>query len=139
MILNRKAQFNYNVIETFEAGVSLRGTEVKSVRLGMVNISNAYCSIQEGEVFLLNMSIGRYKFSRANHEELRSRKLLLKRREIKRLLRSQEKTFTIIPLEMYFNKRGYIKVKIGLCSGKKEIDKRRAIKERDMRREAMRG
>jgi SsrA-binding protein len=138
MILNRKAYFNYNVLETFEAGMVLRGTEIKSIRLGAVNISNAYCSIQNGEIFLFNMSIARYKFSRVNHEELRNRKLLLKKREIKRLLRSQEKTFTIIPLEVYFNIRGYIKVKIGLCSGKKEIDKRRAIKERELKREAMR-
>ena len=138
MISNRKAYFNYNVLETFEAGLVLRGTEVKSIRLGTANISNAYCSIQNGEIFLFNMSISRYKFSRVNHEELRNRKLLLKKREIKRLLRSQEKTFTIIPLEVYFNTRGYIKAKIGLCSGKKEIDKRRAIKERELKREAMR-
>jgi SsrA-binding protein len=138
MISNRKAYFNYNILETFEAGLVLRGTEVKSIRLGTVNISNAYCSIQNGEIFLFNMSISRYKFSRVNHEELRNRKLLLKKREIKRLLRSQEKTFTIIPLEVYFNTRGYIKAKIGLCSGKKEIDKRRAIKERELKREAMR-
>lgn len=138
MISNRKAYFNYNVLETFEAGLVLRGTEVKSIRLGTANISNAYCSMQNGEMFLFNMSISRYKFSRVNHEELRNRKLLLKKREIKRLLRSQEKTFTIIPLEVYFNTRGYIKVKIGLCSGKKEIDKRRAIKERELKREAMR-
>jgi SsrA-binding protein len=134
MISNRKAYFNYNVLETFEAGLVLRGTEVKSIRLGTANISNAYCSIQNGEIFLFNMSISRYKFSRVNHEELRNRKLLLKKREIKRLLRSQEKTFTIIPLEVYFNTRGYIKAKIGLCSGKKEIDKRRAIKERELKR-----
>ena len=134
MISNRKAYFNYNVLETFEAGLVLRGTEVKSIRLGTANISNAYCSIQNGEIFLFNMSISRYKFSRVNHEELRNRKLLLKKREIKRLLRSQEKTFTIIPLEVYFNTRGYIKAKIGLCSGKKEIDKIIAIKERELKR-----
>ena len=136
MISNRKAYFDYNVLETFEAGISLLGTEVKSIRLGMANISNAYCSLENGEIFLLNMSISKYKFSRSNHNELRNRKLLLKNREIKRLIRSKEKSFTIIPLKVYFNQRGYVKVTIGLCSGKKDIDKRRAIKERELRREA---
>ena len=136
MISNRRAHFDYNILETFEAGIVLRGTEVKSVRLGMANIANAYCTLEKEEAFLLNMSISKYKFSRLNHNELRSRKLLLKKREIKKLIRSKEKSFTIIPLKIYFNERGYAKVSIGLCSGKKDIDKRRAIKERELRREA---
>lgn len=136
MIVNRKIRFNYNIISTWEAGIELLGTEVKAIRLGMGGISNAYGMIDNGEVFLMNMNIPKYKYSVYNHDEFRRRRLLLKRKEINKMIKSQEKHHTLVPAKVYINARGYVKVTIALCSGKQKFDKRRAIKEREMRREA---
>jgi len=135
MIVNRKLRFEYNVIDTWEAGISLLGTEVKSIRLGMGSISNAYAIVEDGEVYLLNMNIPKYKYSATfNHDEFRRRKLLLNAKEIKKMIKAKEKHYTLIPAKVYFNKRGYAKVTLSLCEGKKQYDKRRAIKEREMKR-----
>lgn len=138
MITNRKIRFNYNIISSYEAGMQLFGTEVKVLRKGMGTIDNAYAMLEGGEVFLQQMNIPKYKYSRANHEELRPRKLLLKRKEINKLLRSTQEHYTIIPSKVYFNKRGYVKVTIALCTGKKQYDRRRDIKERELKQQAMR-
>jgi SsrA-binding protein len=135
MIVNRKLKFDYNILDTWEAGIALLGTEVKSIRLGMGNITNSYAIVEEGEVYLLNMNIPKYKYSAMfNHDEFRRRKLLLNAKEIKKMIKAKEKHHTLIPAKVYFNKRGYLKVTIALCEGKKQYDKRRAIKEREIKR-----
>lgn len=135
-IENRKARHEYRVHETFEAGVVLKGTEVKSLREGNASLSEAFAYMQDGEVWLRDMYIKPYKQgSWANHEERRSRKLLLKKREIAELDKAvNRKGFTIIPLKLYF-KRGYAKILLGIAEGKKKYDKREDIKERDVKRE----
>lgn len=133
---NRKAYFDYEIEEELEAGIMLKGTEVKSLRAGKVQLNDAYARIDGGEVFLAQLHIAEYDFGNLNnHEPLRVRKLLLNRNEIDRLARKvSEKGLTLIPLELYF-KNGKAKVKLGLCRGKKSHDKRRSIKDRDMRRD----
>lgn len=136
---NRKAYHNYEVLQTFEAGIVLVGTEVKSLRDHGGNIQDGFVTIRGQEAFLLNSSIIPYRFGNIhNHEERRERKLLLHKREIARLtMASDEKGLTIVPLSLYF-KKGKVKVKIGLVKGKKLHDKRKAIKERDIDREIKR-
>ena len=133
MIVNRKLHFNYNVSRKWDAGLSLYGTEVSCLRRGMGSIVNSYAIVEGMEVFLLNMHIPKSMFSVLNHDETRRRKLLLNKREIKQMIRSKEKHFTIIPEKVYENKRGYFKITIALCEGKQKFDKRRAIKERERR------
>ncbi|MCI0382335.1 MAG: SsrA-binding protein SmpB [Chlamydiae bacterium] len=133
---NRKAWHNYEILETFEAGIILVGTEVKSLRAHQVSLQEAYVLVTDrNDIILKNASIAPYKFGTIfNHEERRERKLLLHKREIADLRRfSQEKGLTIIPLSIYL-KKGLIKVKIGVARGKKAFDKRRAIKEREEKR-----
>ena len=132
---NRKARFNYQIGDTFEAGMVLRGSEVKSLRDGKANLQDAYCRVERGEVYLYNAHINPYVLgTTVNHEPLRVRKLLLNRREIKKLEKeSLLKGATIIPLRIYF-KNGRAKVEIGLGRGKKMYDKRHDIAERDSRR-----
>lgn len=129
---NRKAYFEYSIIEKLEAGISLTGTEVKSIRDGKVNLKGSYVSIVDGEAFLQSCHIAEYEGGAfSNHEPLRSRKLLLHKREINKLaVEIKEKGFTIIPLSMYFS-RGKVKVEIGLAKGKKLWDKRESLKAKD--------
>lgn len=136
---NKKAFFNYEILETYEAGIVLKGTEVKSIRNGNVSINESYARIHNNEVFIYNMDISRYGASNVfNHEPKRPRKLLLKRSEIKRLLgKTIEKGLTLIPLSLYF-KNGIAKLEIGLARGKKLYDKREAIKKKMIDREMSR-
>ena len=129
---NKKAFHDYFVDDTFEAGISLFGTEVKSVREGKVNLKDSYVSVKSGEAILLGMHISPYeKGNIFNKDPLRQRKLLLHRREINKLIGlTQQEGYTLIPLEVYF-KGAYVKVALGLCRGKKNYDKRDAIAERD--------
>jgi SsrA-binding protein len=133
---NRKARYNYFIDETIEAGVMLTGTEVKSLREGRANIGEAYASAQGGELFLVNAHISEYSGgNRLNHEPLRPRKLLLRKREIERLVGAiQRKGVTLVPLEIYFNPRGIAKVRLGVARGKRQYDKRATTKERDWQR-----
>jgi SsrA-binding protein len=137
-IKNKKAYFDYEILEKYEAGIELKGTEVKSIREGKVNLRDSFVRIENGEAYLFNAYIAPYTHGNLfNHEPTRRRKLLLHKREIKRLLgKVQEKGLTIVPLRMYFNKRGKVKVEIALVRGKKKYDKREAIKRRELEREA---
>lgn len=138
---NRKAYHNYEILETLEAGIVLLGTEIKSLRDHGGNIQEGYVMERGGEVWLLNTSIAPYRFGGKafNHEERRERKLLVHKREIIQLQKaSMEKGLTIVPLALYLNKKGKVKVKIGIAKGKKSHDKRQAIKERDVNREIRR-
>lgn len=136
---NKRARFDYHLLETFEAGIVLTGTEVKSLRSGKANIGDAYGIVRDGEIFLLNLHIPPYEQGGyVNHDPVRTRKLLLHRREIRRLIGSVEREgLTLIPLELYF-KHGIAKVAMALGKGKKVHDKRESIKERDVQREMAR-
>jgi len=133
---NRKALFNYAILDRAEAGISLRGTEVKSIREGGFSFRDAYVEFRGGEMFLVGCRIGPYSHgNRVNHPEGRDRKLLLHRREILKLGgKATEKGLTLIPLKAYF-KKGRVKLEIGLARGKRAHDKREAIKRRDIERE----
>ena len=137
--LNRKARHNFTITDTFEAGLVLTGTEIKSVRAGKANLSDAYGIVRNGEIFLLNLHISPYeRASYNNHEPTRTRKLLLHKREIRRLIGAVERQgLTLVPLELYF-KRGVAKVAMALGKGKKLHDKRDAEKQRDADREIAR-
>ena len=132
---NRKARHDYHIEETLEAGVRLQGTEVKSLREGRVNLQDAFCNVERGEMILKNAHISPYSHgNQFNHDPLRPRKLLLHRREIEKWAKaSQQKGYTIVVLKVYF-KRGYAKVEIGLARGKKLYDKRADIAERESKR-----
>ena len=133
---NRKAFHDYHVLETFEAGVALLGTEVKSIREGRVNLRDSYAQVKDGEVFVHNVHIQPYSHrGYADHEPLRRRKLLLHRNEIRKLIgKTVEKGMTLVPVRMYF-KNGKVKVSVSLAKGKKDYDKRETIKKRDTDRE----
>jgi SsrA-binding protein len=133
---NRKARFDYFIEEELEAGLVLRGTEVKSLRLGKANLKDAYARIKDGEVFVHQMHIAPYPFAYYdNHDPLRPRKLLLHKREIKRLYgKVNEKGFTLVPLKIYF-KNGKVKITLALVKGKRKYDKRETIRRRDEKRE----
>ena len=133
---NKKARHDYHLTDEMEAGIVLKGTEVKSIREGRVTIKDSYAEIKNGEVFLRQLHISPYTFAYYdNHDPLRSRKLLLHNSEIKRLIgKTKERGFTIVPLKVYF-KNGKVKVQIALAKGKKLYDKRESIKERDVNRE----
>ena len=132
---NRKARHDYFIEDTIEAGIALQGTEVKSLRLGKVNISDSFAKIKDGEVFLHGMHISPYEQgNRFNHDPLRVRKLLLHKREINRLVgRTQEQGYTLIPLRLYF-KRGKCKIELAVAKGKRKYDKRDAIAKKDAAR-----
>lgn len=136
---NKKAWFNFEIIEKFEAGLVLTGSEVKSIREGAINLKDSYVSFRNGEAFLQNAHISEYKASSYNnHEPERLRKLLLHRDEINKIMgRVQEKSLSCVPLKLYF-KGGRIKVEIGLGRGKKQHDKRQSIKDKDSARELAR-
>jgi SsrA-binding protein len=133
---NRKAYFEYAIDDLYEAGLVLKGTEVKSLRLGKANIQDAYARFRDGELFLLNANISPYPHAAGeNHEPTRPRKVLLHRRELKRLLgKLTERGYTLIPLKLYF-KDEYAKVELGLAKGKKKFDKRETIRQREEQRE----
>ncbi|MDO4996389.1 MAG: SsrA-binding protein SmpB [Bacilli bacterium] len=135
-ILNRKVNHDYFIDEVFEAGIALTGTEIKSIRNGDCNIKDCYGIIRNHEVYLLNMYVGLYKEGNIfNHEESRDRKLLLHKKEIRKLEKYIElKGYTLIPTKLYF-KENKLKVALGVCHGKKEYDKRETIKQRDIQRE----
>ncbi|MBQ6494875.1 MAG: SsrA-binding protein SmpB [Bacilli bacterium] len=135
-ILNRKARYDYFIEDEFEAGVVLTGTEIKSIREGKVNLGDSYAIIRNEEIYLLNTHISSYEAGNIfNHDEDRTRKLLMHKSEIKKLNNKVTlEGYTLIPLKIYFNK-GRAKVLIGLCKGKKNYDKREAIKKRDTERE----
>ncbi|MDA5194255.1 SsrA-binding protein SmpB [Govanella unica] len=134
---NRKARHNYFIEDETEAGIMLVGTEVKSLRAGHANIGDAFAEVRGEEIFLINAHIQEYEFgNRNNHDARRPRKLLLNRREINRIMAAiQRKGYTVVPLNIYFNERGRVKVKIGLAKGKQLHDKRASEKERDWSRE----
>ena len=137
---NRKAWHNYHIGQTFEAGLVLTGSEVKSLRAGHGNIAESYATERDGEIFLINAYIAEYKQAGPdNHEPRRPRKLLLKRREINRLSGAvQRQGMTLVPLRLYFNARGRAKIEIALATGKRQYDKRQAEKKRDWDRQKAR-
>lgn len=137
-IVNRKVSFDYNILTTFEAGIQLLGPEVKVLRLNSGSVMGSYCQIRDNEVFVINMHIPNYKFTKIRYDEYRMRKLLLHKSEINKLVRSYDQHMTIVPMEVYFNSRGYAKIKIGLCEGKKTVDKRKSIKAKENQKEKMR-
>ncbi|MFN3567485.1 MAG: SsrA-binding protein SmpB [Caldimicrobium sp.] len=135
---NKKANYLYDIEETYEAGIQLLGCEVKSLREGRANLSDSFARIVNGEVFLYNFHISPYPHSleAKNLDPTRTRKLLLHKREIKRLSgKVQEKGYTLIPLKVYFNERGFAKVELALAKGKRVHDRREEIKRRDLERE----
>ena len=134
---NRKARFNYAIDETFEAGVALTGTEVKSLRSGKASIAEAYAASRDGELWLINSNITEYKQAgQFNHSQKRPRKLLLHKRQINKLMGAIEREgMTVVPLKIYFNEKGRAKVEIALAKGKKLYDKRATEKKRDWARE----
>lgn len=138
-ILNRKAKYDYFVEAVYEAGIALTGTEIKSIRNGNCNIKDCYGIVKNHEVYLLNMYVAPYKEGNIfNHEESRSRKLLLHKKEIKKIEDAiQLKWLTLVPIKLYF-KDNRLKVALGICRGKKDYDKREAIKERDIKKETLR-
>lgn len=136
---NRKAHHLYHILESYEAGVALVGTEVKSLRLGRANLKDSYAMVEKGEVYLHNMHISAYdQASRFNHDPTRTRKLLMHKKEIKRLLgKTVEKGLTLVPLRLYF-KGNVAKVELALVIGKKMYDRRKDIKDREVKRELRR-
>ncbi len=136
---NKRARFDFSIEETYEAGIVLKGTEVKSLRQGKVNLKDSYARVSNGEIFLMSAHISPYAHgNQFNHDPDRPRKLLMHKREIKRLYgKSKEKGFSLIPMKMYF-KDGRVKVEIGLGKGKRAYDKRELLKQRTVEREAER-
>ncbi len=136
-ILNRRARFEYHFVQEIEAGIMLTGTEIKSIREGNANLTDAYCLIENGELWIRNMYIAEYTHGTDNnHEPRRVRKLLLRKPELRKLERkAKEKGFTIIPFKLYFSERSFAKLAIALATGKKDFDKRDTIRERDDKRD----
>jgi SsrA-binding protein len=137
MITNRRATHDYAFLSELEAGIVLTGTEIKSIRAGYANLTDAYCIFDHGELYVKNMNISEYATgSYYNHEVKRNRKLLLRRNELRKLERKiKDKGTSIIPYKLYINERGFAKLLIALAVGKKSYDKREAIKERDVKRD----
>lgn len=136
-IVKRKAKFAYHFEQEFEAGIVLTGTEIKSIKKGEANLSDAYCYFRKGELWIKSLFIAEYKYgNQNNHEERRLRKLLLNKRELKKLeKRVKEKGFTIVPYRLYINDRGFAKLEIALAKGKNTYDKRHSIKNKDTKRD----
>lgn len=134
---NRRARHEYHILETYEAGISLSGTEVKSLRAGKANLQDSFARVENGEMMLYNMHISPYEQgNRFNHEPKRTRRLLMHKQEIMRLLgKVREKGLALVPLKVYFNPRGKVKVELALAQGKKSYDKRQDIANRDAKRE----
>ena len=136
-ILNKRARFDYEIIEKYTAGIVLTGTEIKSIRLGKANIAESFCEFNNNELFAINMYIEEYAFgNQFNHKARSERKLLLNKRELKTLSRSvQTKGLTIVPLRLFTNEKGLAKLDIALSRGKKTYDKRESLKEQDTKRD----
>ncbi|WP_437922421.1 SsrA-binding protein SmpB [Sphingobacterium sp. LRF_L2] len=136
-IKNKRASFEYHLLDRYTAGLRLLGTEIKSIREGKANINDSFCTFFEDGLYIRNMHIAEYSFgSFYNHEAKRDRQLLLTKRELKKLKeKGEEKGFTIVPLKIFINERGYAKIEIALAQGKKDFDKRETIKERESKRE----
>jgi SsrA-binding protein len=136
-IRNKKASFEYHFLETFVTGIKLLGTEIKSIREGKATISDAFCTFINEELYVRNLHISEYSHgSFYNHEAKRDRKLLVTKKELKKLLvKSQDKGLTIVPLKIFISERGFAKMEIALAQGKKSFDKRDTLKERDVKRE----
>jgi SsrA-binding protein len=136
---NRKARFNYTIEESYECGIVLQGTEVKSLRTGKISFADSYADIRDGEVFLIGLRISPYEHGNIfNHDPERRKKLLLHKAEIKKIERKvNEKGLTLVPLKFYL-KKGFVKVELGVCKGKKMHDKRNSIKDRDVKRDMAR-
>lgn len=136
-ILNKRAKFDYEIIDRYTAGIVLTGTEIKSLRLGKANIAEGFCEFQGHELFAINTQIEEYTHSNHfNHKAKTERKLLLNKKELKNLLKNvQNKGLTIVPLRLFINERGLAKLDIALCRGKKNYDKRETIKDRDNKRD----
>jgi len=136
-IKNKRASFEYFLLESFTAGIQLTGTEIKSIRLGKVSLNDAFCGFENGELFVKNMHIAEYSYGNIyNHEAKRDRKLLLTKRELKKLLtKVKEKGFTIVPVELFINEKGLAKLEIALAKGKHYYDKRDTLKKKDTQRE----
>jgi SsrA-binding protein len=141
LVSNRRALHDYEILETYEAGVVLVGTEIKSLRDHGGSLQDAYVDVRRAEIWLLNASIAPYRFGNIhNHEEKRPRKLLMHKNEIEKLRRQvAEKGLTLIPLSIFLTKKGIAKVKVALAKGKKAYDKRAALKEREVKRSIQRG
>src|SRR5690554_2449511 len=139
-IKNRKAKFEYEIIDTYTAGIVLRGTEIKAIREGKASIAESFCEFSNNELFVVNMTIQEYSHSQNfSHAPKSERKLLLNRNELKKLEKEVKNTgLTIIPLTLFTNDKGLAKLEIALCRGKKEYDKREVIKERDSKRNLQR-
>ena len=135
-INNRKAKYDYEILDTIEAGIALTGTEIKSIKNGSANLKDSYAIIKNGEAFLLNMHISHYEQGNIfNHNETRTRKLLLHKKEILKLNdKIQMLGYTLVPIKLYF-KKGFAKILIGIAKGKKNYDKREAIKKKDIQRD----
>ncbi len=140
-IKNKKAKFDYEFIDTYEAGIQLTGSEIKSIRGGKASFTDAFCHFTKGELWVKGLHIATYKFASYNsHIETRERKLLLKQRELKKLRRGvEERGYTIVPYQLYINERGWAKLQIALAKGKRQYDKRESIKQRDVQRDIDRG
>jgi len=139
-IKNKRGTFEYEFVDTFVAGMMLNGTEVKSIRQGKANLADAFCFFKKDDLYIRNLNISQYSHgSDNNHDPLRIRKLLLTKRELKKLsTKVKERGLTIIPVKMFFNERGLCKIEIALAKGKKSFDKRDTIKDRDNKREVQR-
>lgn len=137
---NRKARFEYEILETIEGGMVLMGTEVKALRRGRANISDAYAGEKDGALWLMNSEIGEWEGgNRFKHEPRRYRKILLKRKQEEKLLgQIKQKGMTLVPLKLYFNNRGFAKVLLGIAKGRKDFEKREVQKERDWQRDQQR-
>lgn len=136
-ILNKRAKFDYEILEKYDAGIVLTGTEIKSIRLGKASITESFCEFHNGELFVINSQVEEYLYgTHYNHKAKSERKLLLNKKELKSLEKSmQNKGLTIVPLRLYINEKGYAKMEIALCRGKKNYDKRETIKDRDTKRD----
>ncbi len=140
LTINKKLYYNFEIIESYEAGIVLKGSEVKSIREGKIDIKDAFCIIKKNEVWLFNARIAEYE--KSSHTKIpidRERKLLLHKTEIKRLIgKISERGYVLKPTKVYFNNRGFVKIEIALCKYKKKYDKREEIKERELNRELLR-
>jgi SsrA-binding protein len=136
-ILNKKAKFEYIILDRYTAGIQLFGTEIKSIREGKASLVDSYCAVEHGEMYVKQMHIAEYRFgSYANHEAKRDRKLLLTKREIRKLDKATKDTGkTIVPLVLFINEKGLAKLEIALCQGKHAYDKRQSLREADDKRE----
>ena len=136
-ILNKRAKFDYEILDKYSAGIVLTGTEIKSIRLGKASITESFCEFHEGELFVINSNIEEYLYgTHYNHRTKSERKLLLNKKELKKLNKdSENKGLTIVPLRLFTNEKGLAKLEIALCRGKKNYDKRESLKEQDTKRD----